>query len=291
MKKLTFMALAAIIAMGIASCGKSTPKANLETGEDSLAYAIGIAQSSNGLKEYLVQQYGVDSTYADEFIKGLNDGVNAGDNKKKAAYFAGIQIGQQVANQMIKGINHEIYGEDSTKTISVKNLLAGFVSGYTGKNGLMTTEQANIFAQSKMQEIKAKNMESQYGPNKKKGEDFLAKNKSAKDVKVLPSGVQYRIIKPGTGAMPTDTSSVTVNYEGKTLDGKVFDSSYKRGEPAKFKLNQVIKGWGDALKNMPAGSTWEVWIPQDLAYGSQDMGEIKPFSCLYFKIELISVGK
>ncbi|MDE6648055.1 MAG: FKBP-type peptidyl-prolyl cis-trans isomerase, partial [Prevotella sp.] len=138
--------------------------------------------------------------------------------------------------------------------------------------------------------IKAKNMEKEFGPNKKAGEDFLAQNAKAEGVKVLPSGVQYKVIKEGNGALPKDTSRVRVHYEGKTLDGKVFDSSYKRGEPAEFLANQVIKGWTEALVHMPAGSIWEVYIPQELAYGERQQGaDIKPFSMLIFKIALLDV--
>lgn len=290
MKKLTFVAAMAITAAAFTSCGQSTPKANLKSDVDSMSYAIGMAQT-RGLKEYLTMRLDVDTTYMDEFIKGLNEGANAGDNKKKAAYYAGIQIGQQISNQMVKGINHEVFGDDSTQTISMKNFMAGFISGTTGKKGLMTMEQAGQVAQTKMQQIKAKSMEKLYGDNKKKSEDFMAKNATAKDVKKLPSGVQYKVIKEGSGAIPADTSMVKVHYEGRTIDGKVFDSSYKRGEPINLRANQVIKGWTDALVHMPAGSTWEVYIPQELAYGEREQRDIKPFSALIFKIELISVNE
>ena len=169
MKKLTFVAAMAITAAAFTSCGQSTPKANLKSDVDSMSYAIGMAQTQ-GLKEYLTMRLDVDTTYMDEFIKGLNEGANAGDNKKKAAYYAGIQIGQQISNQMVKGINHEVFGDDSTQTISMKNFMAGFISGTTGKKGLMTMEQAGQVAQTKMQQIKAKSMEKLYGDNKKKGE-------------------------------------------------------------------------------------------------------------------------
>jgi FKBP-type peptidyl-prolyl cis-trans isomerase FklB len=245
---------------------------------------------TQGLKDYLVGRLGVDTTYMDEFIKGLNEGANAGDDKKKAAYYAGIQIGQQISNQMVKGINHELFGDDSTKTISLKNFMAGFIAGTIGKGGLMTVDSAQAVAQEMMRVIKAKNMEKEFGPNKKAGEEFLAKNAKAEGVKVLDGGVQYKVIKEGTGALPKDTSLVKVHYEGKTLDGKVFDSSYKRGEPANFRANQVIKGWTEALVHMPAGSIWEVYIPQELAYGERQQGaDIKPFSMLIFKIELLEV--
>ena len=290
MKKFTIAAVAAVCAvMMYASCGNGAPKASLRSDVDTVSYAIGMAQTQ-GLKEYLVGRLGVDTTYMDEFIKGLNEGANAGDDKKKAAYYAGIQIGQQISNQMVKGINHELFGEDSTKTISLKNFMAGFISGTTGKGGLMTVDSAQQVAQEMMRAIKAKNMEKEFGPNKKAGEDFLKENAKKEDVKTLESGVQYKVIKEGTGVMPKDTSRVKVHYEGRTLDGKVFDSSYKRGQPTDFRANQVIKGWTEALVHMPAGSIWEVYIPQELAYGERQQGaDIKPFSMLIFKIELIEV--
>ena len=290
MKKFTVTALAAVAAvMMYASCDNGAPKASLKSDVDTVSYAIGMAQTQ-GLKDYLVGRLGVDTTYMDEFIKGLNEGANAGDDKKKAAYYAGIQIGQQISNQMVKGINHELFGEDSTKTISLKNFMAGFISGTTGKGGLMTPDSAAQVAQQLMRTIKAKNMEKEFGPNKKAGEDFLKENAKKQDVKTLKSGVQYKVIKEGTGALPKDTSLVKVHYEGKTLDGKVFDSSYKRNEPTEFRANQVIKGWTDALVHMPAGSIWEVYIPQELAYGERQQGaDIKPFSMLIFKIELLEV--
>ena len=290
MKKFSFMAALAIVAAGMVSCGKSTPKANLKSDVDTLSYAIGMAQTQ-GLKEYIVERMDVDTTYMKEFIKGLNEGANAGDDKKKAAYYAGIQIGQQISNIMMKNINREVFGNDSTKTISLKNFMAGFVSGVTGKNGLMTVEQAGQTAQTKMQQMKAEQMMKQYGPNKEKGEKFLAENAKKEGVKTLPSGVQYKVIKEGSGAIPADTSKVKVNYEGRTIDGKVFDSSYKRNQPLTLRCNQTIKGWTDAMVHMPVGSVWEVYIPQNLAYGEREQGDIKPFSVLIFKIELLGIEK
>ena len=289
MKKLTIVAAMAIVAAGFTACGNGAPKASLKSDLDSMSYAIGMAQTQ-GLKEYLVERVGMDTTYIDEFIKGLNEGVNAGENKKKAAYYAGIQIGQQVANGMIPGINREVFGDDSTKTISMKNFMAGFISGTTGKQGLMTMDQAQTVAQTKMQEIKARELEKTYGENKAAGEKFLAENAKKEGVKTLPSGVQYKVLKEGTGAVPADTSLVKVHYEGRTLDGNVFDSSYKRNEPTTLRCNQVIKGWTEALVNMPEGSVWEVYIPQEQAYAERETRDIKPFSMLIFKIELIEAN-
>ena len=282
-----FVAAMAMSAAIFTGCGNSTPKANLKSDVDTLSYVFGMARTQ-GLKEYLTQT-GVDTTYMADFIKGLNEGANSGDDKKKAAYYAGIQIGQQIANQWVSGMNRELFGDDSTKTISLKNLMAGFVSGIKA-NGIMTVDSAQVLAQSMMSTIKAKELEKTYGGNKEAGEKFLAANKTKEGVKTLPSGVQYKVIKEGNGPIPADTSLVKVHYEGKTVEGKVFDSSYERGEPINLRCNQTIKGWTDAMVHMPAGSVWEVFIPQDLAYGEREQGDIKPFSALIFKIELLEVN-
>ena len=290
MKKLSIVAVMAIAAATFMSCGNGTPNANLKNEIDTMSYAIGLAQS-NGLKEYLVDRMSIDTVYMNDFIKGLNDGANAGDDKKKAAYYAGIQIGQQIANQMVVGINHEAFGDDSTKTISLKNFMAGFVAGTTGKGQKMTMEVAQTTATEKMQKIKAETAMKTFGPNKKAGEDFLAKKAKEADVKKLDNGVLYKVIKEGSGEMPKDTSMVKVHYEGKTIDGEVFDSSYKRNDAVTLRANQVIKGFTEALVHMPVGSVWEVYIPQDLAYGERQQGQIKPFSALIFKVELLGIEK
>lgn len=288
MKKFAFAACVAIAAAAFTSCGNGTPKANLKDEVDTLSYAIGMAQS-DGLKQYLSERMGVDTAYIDDFIKGLNEGATAGDDKKKAAYYAGIQIGQQLGGQMLQGINYEVFGNDSTQSISLKNLLAGFVAGVTEKDQKMTLLQARATTDQKIQEIKSKAMEKQWGAYKKQNEDWLAKNSKAEGVITLPSGVQYKVITEGKGAVPADTSMVKVNYEGKTIDGKVFDSN---NNGADFRCNQVIKGWTEALTKMPVGSKWEVYIPAALAYGERQQGEvIKPYSALIFTIELLEVKK
>ena len=240
MKKFTFAAIAAVAAIMISSCGNGTPKANLKSDIDTMSYAIGMAQTQ-GLKEYLVGSMDVDTTYMAEFIKGLNEGANAGDNKKKAAYYAGIQIGQQISNRMVKGINFQLFGDDSTKTISLKNFMAGFVAATTGKKGLMTVDSAQVIAERLMREIKAKQMEKTYGPNKEAGEKFLAENAKKEGVKTLPSGVQYKVIKEGNGAIPTDTSVVKVNYEGRL---QIIQGYFFEGVP-KYAVNRC------RLPNLP----------------------------------------
>ena len=147
MKKLLVMAGAAIIAFG--SCQKNAgPSASLKTELDTLSYELGMA-NSKGLKTYLSERLGVDTAYMDDFYKGVASAAQAGDDKKKAAYFAGIQIGQQLGTQMYKGVNYQLFGEDSTKTISLRNLIAGFIAGTKGKGEKIPMKQVEKELQAK----------------------------------------------------------------------------------------------------------------------------------------------
>ena len=291
MKKISiFMAIAA--AASLASCTAQAPKANLKSDLDSLSYSIGMAQTQ-GLKGYLTGRLNVDTAYMAEFIKGLNDGVSK-TSKKDIAYMAGIQIGQQISgeNGMIKNINQELFAGDSTKTISKDNFMAGFIAGTLEKGGVMSMEAAQAYTRTAMEAIKTKALEEKYADYKAENEKFLADNKAKEGVKTTPSGLQYKVITEGKGEIPADTCKVKVNYKGTLSDGTEFDSSYKRNEPATFRANQVIKGWTEALTMMPVGSKWELYIPQDLAYGARESGgQIKPFSTLIFEVELLSIEK
>ena len=288
MKKIFSMAAVAIAVATMMSCGNN-PKPSLKSDVDTLSYAIGMSQSQ-GLMDYLANAKGVDTTYIAEFLQGVNDGANAADDKKKAAYFAGIEIGQQIANNMMKGLNYNLFGDDSTQSVSLNNFMAGFVSGVTGKNSKMKVSEADSVAQVLFERIKAKNQEKQFGANKAEGEKFMAENAKKEGVKTLPSGVQYKGLKGRNCSTAADTSMVVVNYEGRLLDGTVFDSNKNHGgDPATFRVGQVIKGWQDALKAMPAGSEWEIYIPQELAYGANQQGNIPPFSTLICKVELLEV--
>lgn len=288
MKKISiFMAIAA--AAGLASCTAQSPKANLKTDIDSLSYSIGMSQTQ-GLKGYLVGRLDVDTAYMADFIKGLNEGASK-TSKKDVAYMAGLQIGQQISNQMMKGINQELFAGDSTKTISKENFIAGFIAGTLEKTNVMTMEAAQEYTRTAMDAIKEKAMEEKYADNKAAGEKFLEENKAKEGVQTTPSGLQYKVITEGKGEVPADTCKVKVHYKGTLIDGTEFDSSYKRNEPSTFRANQVIKGWTEALTMMPVGSKWELYIPQNLAYGSRESGQIKPFSTLVFEVELLGIEK
>jgi FKBP-type peptidyl-prolyl cis-trans isomerase FklB len=256
---------------------------------DSLAYTMGMAQTQ-GLKDYLTGKMEMDTAYFDDFIRGLKE-VATSTDKKQNAYHLGILIGQQLNSQMLKGVNEELFGKETTQSISKELYLEGFIAGTMGKGGIMSVDAAQKYVQENMEKMKDKNLEQQYGANREAGIKFLAENKTKEGVVTTASGLQYKIITKGTGEIPTAESKVKVHYKGTLLDGTEFDSSYKRNEPATFGAGQVIKGWTEALTLMPVGSKWELYIPSDLAYGSRDAGPIKPFSTLIFEVELLSIEK
>jgi FKBP-type peptidyl-prolyl cis-trans isomerase len=172
-------------------------------------------------------------------------------------------------------------------------LARGMKDGLLGGNTLLTDQEAQAAIQSVQKDVQAKQQEKMKeaaDANKKEGEVFLAANKSKEGVVALPSGLQYKILTAGTGAKPTATDSVVCNYRGTLIDGKEFDSSYKRGKPATFPVTGVIKGWTEALQLMPVGSKWQLFVPADLGYGDRGAGgDIGPGATLIFEVELLSI--
>ena len=250
---------------------------------------FGVA-NTQGLDYYISGQLGVDTTYMADFIAGVVAGVSQ-NTPKDVAYNAGLQIGQQITGRIIEGINNQLFAGDSTQALNQDNFIAGFVSALKKKPGMVTPEEASAYVQTHADAIKAKALEAKYGENKAAGEKFLAENAKKEGVKTTESGLQYKVIKEGKGAIPTETSTVKVHYKGTLVDGTEFDSSYNRNEPTSFRANQVIKGWTEALTMMPVGSKWELYIPQELAYGARETGDIKPFSTLIFEVELLEIEK
>jgi len=293
MKKLSILLTVAIAIIMGSSCTAQAPKAELKNEVDSLSYAIGLSQTQ-GLKQHLVMNMKVDTAYMSDFIKGFVEASNINkSDKKKAAYMAGLQIGSQVGGGMMDGVSNEfvsLFG-DSAKVANKADLLAGFIAGIDPKGAKMTMEDAQKYAQNTMEALRNAKMEKEFGGNKAAGVKFLEDNKTKEGVVTLPSGLQYKIIKAGKGPIPTATDVVKVNYKGTLIDGTEFDSSFKRNAPAEFGVGQVMKGWTEALLLMPVGSTWEVYVPQELAYGSADRGTIKPFSALIFNVELLDIVK
>lgn len=293
MKKLSLF-VAVALAVGFSSCSGQSSKGNLENSVDSLSYAIGMARTQ-GLDQFLMQQ-GIDSAHVVDFVKGFNEGATKLDSKD-AAYIIGLQVGQMVSKQWVEGFNRQIFGNDSTQTLSREQMLAGFVAGTLGREDVMTRMQAQTYMSTEMDAIREKTLAVEFADNKAAGEKFLAENKTKEGVQTTPSGLQYKIITKGNGPVPADTNRVQVNYRGTLIDGTEFDSSYKlkdkngKSKPAVFSPKQVIKGWGEALTMMPVGSKWELYIPYELAYGSRNTGKIKPFSALIFEVEVVGIAK
>ena len=288
MRKFGFFAVA-LAAISFASCTAQAPKAEFKNEIDSLSYMFGVA-NTQGLDYYISGQLGVDTTYMADFIAGVVAGVSQ-NTPKDVAYNAGLQIGQQITGRIIEGINNQLFAGDSTQALNQDNFIAGFVSALKKKPGMVTPEEASAYVQTHADAIKAKALEAKYGENKAAGEKFLAENAKKEGVKTTESGLQYKVIKEGKGAIPTETSTVKVHYKVTLVDGTEFDSSYNRNEPTSFRANQVIKGWTEALTMMPVGSKWELYIPQELAYGARETGDIKPFSTLIFEVELLEIEK
>lgn len=289
MKKIVLFA-AIIVAAGFASCTSQAPKADLKNDVDSLSYMIGVS-NTQGVDMYTTRQLGLDTTYMADFKQGLTEGFNA--SKKEAAYAIGMMLGHQISADVFDRINESLFGHDSVRTSSLSkdNFLAGFVAAINKKE-IVSMKEANEYVQKSVKEIQEKALEAKYADNKAAGEKFLAENAKKEGVVTTESGLQYKVIKAGKGEIPTKESTVKVHYKGTLIDGTEFDSSYSRKEPAKFGVTGVIKGWTEALQLMPVGSKWELYIPQELAYGSQNRSAvIKPFSTLVFEIELLGIEK
>jgi FKBP-type peptidyl-prolyl cis-trans isomerase FklB len=192
------------------------------------------------------------------------------------SYCIGINIGSNLKNIPMDEISYDAF-------------IKGVQDIYNDEELLVDLYEANSKINIYFSRLEA----LQYQANLEEGEEFLEENKSREDVETLPSGLQYRIIREGTGSLPELTDEVTVHYHGTLIDGTIFDSSVERGEPATFPVNQVIQGWQEILQMMPVGSKWEVYIPTNLAYGLRPPqgSPIKPNMVLIFEIELLSIGE
>jgi FKBP-type peptidyl-prolyl cis-trans isomerase FklB len=200
-------------------------------------------------------------------------------DKEKFSYALGMNVGETLHKQSVP--------------VDTTILLRGLRDALAGGKTALTDQQAHEAIANVQNQIRAKMQEKAKimgEANKKEGNEFLAANKSKGGVVTLPSGLQYKIETQGTGPKPTPNDTVVCNYRGTLVNGTEFDSSYKRGQPASFPVNGVIKGWTEALQLMPVGSKWQLFIPPDLAYGERGQGpDIGPDATLIFEVELISI--
>ena len=199
--------------------------------------------------------------------------------KEKLSYAMGMDLGGQLKAQAVE-IDPNLFAE------GLKTVLAG------GKTLMTDAEAKAAISQLQLARVAKQTaaLQASGAKNKTEGDAFLAANKAKEGVVTLPSGVQYKVITNGTGPKPTLEQTVVCQYRGTLIDGKEFDSSYKRGQPATFPVNKVIKGWTEALQLMPVGSKWQVFVSSDLAYGTRGAGaDIGPNATLIFEIELVAI--
>jgi FKBP-type peptidyl-prolyl cis-trans isomerase FklB len=258
----------------------------LGTSSDTLSYAAGISYTK-GLMDYLIQQKGVDTAYIADFIEGFKEGIAAEGDMRQKARMAGIDIAGQITQRILPSIQKEY--TDSPDSLILALFYRGFTDAVNNDSTLLTFNNAEKLFQLKQQQNRTAREEKA----REAGRKFLAENKTKPGVMVTPSGLQYKILKQGDGAVPQRTDKVKVHYEGRLIDGTVFDSSTKHGsQPATFRADQVIKGWTEALTMMPVGSKWQLYIPSELGYGERGAGaNIKPFATLIFDVELIDIEK
>ena len=301
MKKSLIIALALLVAgasFGTAEAAKKKKKKEVQTpavevvepvvlttGSDSLSYAAGVIMT-NGLIDYVQRQLQVDTAYMADFVKGFNDAVKGTETPQEHAQRAGRQIADQVRNNMLARMKSDF--TDTPDSIIEMTLFRGFSDALSSDTTVMKADLAETFFQEKQrynQDVKAKRLSQA-------GRDFLKENGKKDGVITTPSGLQYKVLVKGEGEVPQTTDKVKVNYEGRLIDGTVFDASSKHGsEPATFQPNQVIRGWTEALTMMPVGSKWQLYIPQELGYGERQAGNIPPYSTLIFDVELVGIEK
>ncbi len=279
------LTIAGLLIFTVSSCTGYKEKTVKLGGElDSLSYSFGFVNGKI-VRDYHLQNDSSKNGFED-LMRGIDEGLKSdGANPETAqAEEMGTMIGSQLRS------TEDFYG-DSTLTVDFALIRQGLINGINKFEDQMTTDAAGQYFNATMELLMKKRMEAQHGSNKKAGEDFLAENAKREGVTTTASGLQYEVITMGKGAKPVETDRVKVHYHGTLIDGTVFDSSVQRGEPAEFGVNQVIRGWVEGLQLMPVGSKFKLYIPQDLAYGAQDQGTIKPFSALVFEVELLEIVK
>lgn len=297
MKKYVILALALVVSASFNTTEAKKKKKDQKTAEtevkapvvlndsrDSVSYAAGVSLT-NGLLPFL-QQSGIKPEQMGDFVKGFQEAIATKDDDQQKARRMGMQIADQVITRMLPGILKDF--TDTPDSIVEDLLFRGFTDAVENDTTVMLQKQAETFFKEKSESNKQVKIDKQIAA----GKQFLAENALKEGVITLPSGLQYIILKQGDGEVPQKEDKVKVHYEGRLIDGTVFDASSKHGtEPATFQPTQVIKGWTEALTMMPVGSKWRLFIPQDLAYGARAAGQIPPYSTLIFDVELVGIEK
>lgn len=256
----------------------------LVTSSDSTSYAAGYT-ATDGLLPYLISNLHVDTAYIDDFVRGYREAVSKAGDKAFQAYAAGFTIAGQSTQQIYPNMSGDLVGTDDS--IAAAPFHEGFIAGVRQDTTVFKLQAAR----ERFETLAKAARDERNRIYKQENEEWLANNKTKPGVMTLPSGLQYKVLKTGTGAKPKATDNVEVIYEGKTINGKVFDATANHGgrQTDSFRCDQVIKGWTEALTNMTVGSKWEIYIPQELGYGARPAGQIKPYSTLIFTVELVGI--
>lgn len=259
---------------------------SLKSKADSVSYAAGMALT-NGLMPFLKSQFQLSDADMPAFIAAFEKAVAERKNPNQKAVAAGLQIEQMVTGRMLPGLEKDFTGDEA---INEDLVFQGFTASLKNDSSVFTQK----VAEDKFQNYRVENENRKNEATRKAGEDFLAQNKTKPGVVTLPDGLQYKVLTAGNGPKPTAKDKVEVVYEGRTIDGKVFDATSKHNgkKTDTFNASAVIKGWTEALTLMPVGSEWEIYIPYKLAYGERGAGrDIKPFETLIFKLKLVNIVK
>lgn len=278
MKKHILFVASVALSLIATSCSKSAKDLELSNAQDSISYAVAVGNGIQINEQYLDG----DSTgeNLDAFMKGLEEAFNSKDSTIKY-YMMGLNIGANI-NEALKADSGQMFNPEVFKT--------ALYAAIQKKEVSMTQEQADSVCQILMPRQQEKAMDKKYGVYKKQQEAFLRQNAKRQGVTTTASGLQYEVIKESKGRKATGNEIAVVNYKGQLTDGTVFDSSEAHGDkPVEFPIQNVIKGWSEALQLMPIGSKWKLYIPSELAYGAREMGNIKPFSTLIFEVELVDL--
>ena len=281
MKKLNFLMALMAITM-LASCGGAgTGKVVMNDVKDSISYAIGMGRAVRVYKNQLPYEI-VDSATMKSFVKGFMDAAKDPDNYDRLAYALGYEIGCQEMSQAFVGLSENLFGPG--EEFNKNNYLSGFRAGLVEDWAVMSFEEADETANRLYEYL----IQRQFDKVKEENAAFLEEKAKDKDVVKTASGLLYQVIKLGDGGpKPTATSDVEVRYRGELIDGTVFDESTT---PITLNLGGVIKGWTEGLQLMSVGDKYKFFIPYDLGYGEQGMGnDIKPYSTLVFEVELVNI--
>ena len=261
------------------------PTVKLVSPSDTVSYIAGMA-ATDGLLPYLQQGFGVDAEHMADVIRGFEEAQAHIDDPAFKAYAAGMQIANKVNSSILPNMKQAFEG--SADSIRQAMFIKGFIAALQNDTTFFAQSEASKLYRQRAEQV----VETRNAAYKKENEDWLKANAKKEGMQTTPSGLQYKVLVAGNGPKPKATDKVKVKYEGRMIDGTVFDSSYKRDpQTNSFRCNEVIKGWTEALTMMPVGSKWEICIPQELAYGARQAGQIKPYSTLVFTVELLEIEK